>query len=531
MEEGRNQLRNRKTFDFIKAEMNQRIIPSKWIAAIIVMIGIFMALLDTTIVNIVLPKMMASLDADTYGIQWVVISYLIGAAISMTAVGWVGAWIGHRNTYILGLSLFIVMSLLCGQATSIRMMNISRFIQGIGEGLIVPIGMTIIYEVFPPGERGLAMGIYGLGASFAPALGPTIGGYLTEHLDWRWVFYINLPTGIVALVLSFFLLRETKPEEERPFPFDLTGFLLMAFSLGCLITFLSKGQEKGWFQSDYIFWLMVSFVIIFPLFIVTQQKNRHPLVDLRLFKERNFTLTIIAFVLFGVNLYAVMILMPFYLEKLKLYPTLTSGLVLLPGAIAAGISVVIGGILSDKWNPKYLLIGSLLCLGGVTFYLGGIDFYSPKSSVIGRHVLWSICLGFAFPSATALCLGDLPPEKVNMGSCIQNAIRLIGGSIGTALAVTILERRSDSYFESFSRYVNPGNIEAVTSLQRLMSYLHLRGTPDQSLLPKALKMLDLYASAQAYTYAIQASLKWMGIFAAAAAVVVLFLKVERKTNP
>jgi DHA2 family multidrug resistance protein len=472
--------------------------------------------------------MMASLDTDTYGIQWVVISYLIGAAISMTAVGWVGAAIGHKATYILGLSVFIAMSMICGQAKNIEMMNISRFIQGIGEGLIVPIGMTIIYEVFPPGERGLAMGIYGLGASFAPALGPTIGGYLTEQLSWRWIFYINLPVGIAALFLSFFLLRETKPEEEKPLPFDLIGFILMAVSLGCLITFLSKGQEKGWFQSDYILWLIVSFVVLFPLFIVTQLKTKHPLVDLRLFKERNFTVTIIAFVLFSMNLYALMILLPFYLERLKLYPTLTAGLVLLPGATVAGISTVFGGILSDKLNQKYLLVGALIGLGMATFYFGGIDFYTPKSTVIGRDILWCITLGFVFPPATALCLKNLPEEKVNMGSSIQNAIRLIAGCIGTALVVTILERRLDSYFESLARYVNYGNIEAISSLKRLMGYFHLRGTPDQSLIPKALRMIDLYTSSQAYAYAIQATMKWMALFAFFAALIALFLKMERK---
>ena len=508
--------------------MNQRTIPYKWTAALIVMIGIFMALLDTTIVDIILPKMMASLDTDTYGIQWVVISYLIGAAISMTAVGWVGAAIGHRTTYILGLAVFILMSIICGQATSIEMMNISRFIQGIGEGLIVPIGMTIIYEVFPAGERGLAMGIYGLGASFAPALGPTIGGYLTEQLSWRWIFYINLPVGIAALFLSFILLRETKPEEEKPLPFDLIGFILITGSLGCLITFLSKGQEKGWLQSDYIFWLIVSFAVLFPLFIVSQLKTRYPLIDLRLFKERNFSLTITAFVAFSINLYAIMIILPFYLERLKLYPTLTAGLVLLPGAAVAGIGTVLAGILSDKLNQKYLLIVALVCLGIATFYVGGIDFYTPKSTVIGRDVLWCLTLGFVFPPATAILLKDLPAEKVNMGSSIQNSVRLIAGSIGTALTVTILERKLDSNFESLARYVNQGNREAVTTLKRLMGYFYLRGTPDQALLPKALRMLDLHASSQAYSYAIQATLQWMGAFAFIGALIALFIRVGKK---
>ena len=188
---------------------------NKWLAACIVMIGIFIALLDATIVDIVLPKMMSSLNTDTYGVQWVVISYLTAAAIAMTSVEWLGAKIGHRNTYLAGLVIFTFFSILCGQATSIGFMNFARFMQGIGEGIIVPIGMTILCEVFPDEERGTALGVYGLGASCAPALGPTLGGLITEHLSWRWIFYVNVPIGIIGIFLTIMLLRETSPEHEK----------------------------------------------------------------------------------------------------------------------------------------------------------------------------------------------------------------------------------------------------------------------------------------------------------------------------
>ena len=238
---------------------------NKWAAAGIVMIGIFIALLDATIVDIVLPKMMSSLNTDTYGVQWVVISYLTAAAIAMTSVEWLGAKIGHRNTYLAGLVIFTFFSILCGQASSIGFMNFSRFMQGLGEGIIVPIGMTILCEVFPDEERGTALGVYGLGASCAPALGPTLGGIITEHLSWRWIFYVNVPIGIIGIFLTIVLLRETSPEHEKARSFDLPGFVFMAIAFGSLITFLSKGQEKGWLQSDYILGLITVFLISFPV--------------------------------------------------------------------------------------------------------------------------------------------------------------------------------------------------------------------------------------------------------------------------
>ena len=260
---------------------------NKWVAAGIVMIGIFIALLDATIVDIVLPKMMSSLNTDTYGVQWVVISYLTAAAIAMTSVEWLGAKLGHRNTYLVGLIIFTFFSILCGQANSITLMNISRFMQGIGEGIVVPIGMTILCEVFPDEERGAALGVYGLGASCAPALGPTLGGFITEHLSWRWIFYVNVPIGIIGIFLTMVLLRETSPEHEKARSFDLPGFLTMAIAFGSLITFLSKGQEKGWLQSDYILGLIAVFLISFPLFIVIQFKRKEPLFDLRVFLHKS----------------------------------------------------------------------------------------------------------------------------------------------------------------------------------------------------------------------------------------------------
>lgn len=506
------------------------LIEFKWVTSFIVMIGIFMGLLDTTIVNIVLPKMIASLNTDTYGVQWVVISYLIGSAIAMTSVGWLGATIGHRNTYILGAIVFTILSVFCGQAKSIEMMNVCRFLQGIGEGIIVPIGMTMLFEVFPEEERGLAMGIYCLGASFAPALGPTLGGYITEHLNWRWIFYINLPIGLITIALSMFFLKETKPDDEKTWPFDTTGFILMAIAFGSFIAFLSKGQEKGWMQSDLIMWMIVIFAVSFPLFLLVEIKSEHPLIDLSIFKHRNYTFSFLALTFFSITLYAIFFLGPMFLERLKQFPTLTAGLILLPGALTSSVAVIASGILCDKINPKMILLAALFFLIFATFNLGLIDINTTKEIFRWKYIYWGSVMSAVFPPATVIGLAILPQHKVGMGSCLQNVTRLLFGSVGTALATTILERRADKYFESFGNYLNPGNITATTTINKLMGYLHYHGTPELLLKKKALKLLCLHLEQVSYSYAFQAAICWMSVFVAIGFVFAIFIKSTKETQ-
>ena len=503
---------------------------SKWTTAFIVMIGIFIGLLDTTIVEIVLPKMMASLDTDTYGIQWAIISYLLGAAIAMTSVSWIGSVIGHRYTYLAGIIVFTVFSAICGQVTEMTSMTVARFFQGVGEGIIVPIGMTMICDAFPDEERGMALGIFGLGASFAPALGPTIGGYITEHLTWRWIFYINIPMGLLAVILTIFVLRETGSAKEKPRRFDLPGFLTMSVAFGSLITFLSEGQEKGWLQSDYILLLVATFFISMPLFLIIELKSKEPLFDLRIFCDRNFSLSMVSMFLFSLCLYGVFFLMPMYLVKFKQFTTLTAGLTMLPGAFMAGIGVFAGGFMADKYNPKRLFIVSSILMVIATYYLGTLNLDSERSLIIILYIFWNLPMAFNFPPIQAIGLNSLPKEKLNLGSCGQNVSRLLAGSVGTAITVVILERRADAFFESLGMSINYGNIAAMNALRQLSAFLYYRGTPQLIIERKALKIMELYTTAKAYSYAFQSALHWMAIFVFVAILCGLFIRSAKKNN-
>ncbi|MFN3599066.1 MAG: DHA2 family efflux MFS transporter permease subunit, partial [Aquificaceae bacterium] len=299
------------------------------------MVGVFMAILDTTIVDIVVPKMMAPLSTDLYGVQWVITAYMTAAASSILLVEWLEGIMGLKSVFLLGLFLFTTSSFFCGQAQSLEWMIASRTVQGFGESLIVVSAEALLFSAYAPEKRGLAMGIYGLGVSFAPALGPTLGGWITEHIDWRWIFYINLPIGIFNFTLAFFFLKDYKPVYRIRLNF-ISYFFLTIATVSLLIV-LSRGQKEGWFSSDFIFYLSLISLFSFLLFSLSELLSKNRLVDVSIFRIKEFVIAfwVYCFVL-GFSMYQVFYLIPLYFEKLKGYTTLQAGLAILPMALTIG---------------------------------------------------------------------------------------------------------------------------------------------------------------------------------------------------
>jgi DHA2 family multidrug resistance protein len=503
--------------------------PGKWAVAGIVMIGVFMTLLDTTIVDITLPKMLAELCTDTLGIQWVVITYMVGAAISMASAGWLGDRIGRKYTYILGMILFTISSMVCGQAWSLASMNTARLIQGLGEGLVVPIGMAILYKAFPEKEHGLAMGVYCLGASFAPALGPTLGGLLTEHFTWRWIFYVNLPTGLIGLFLAFTFLPRESPNKTLSAKFDLVGFALLTAWVSALIIFLAKGQEWEWLGSDLMLFLIAAFAVSLAAFIVWELRCPHPLTDLRLFRHSTFSLTSIIVFLFSITLYGGLFLLPLYMERLRLYPTLTSGLVFLPGSLAMGFGVIIGGILSDKWDARKTLIIGMVALTVTTYRLMAVDLYTDKyTQAFDLYLWWGASAGFILPAATLIGFSVLRSDEINMGSSLQNMSRLIAGSIGTSIVATLLERRSEAFFDSLTQGLTYANPVYRMTWQRIYNSLD-QGLPAGPLFlrERSNELLQLYIQANASAYSFQSCFIYLAIFSAVGCLLLFWVKYEK----
>ncbi|QWK19438.1 MAG: DHA2 family efflux MFS transporter permease subunit [Hydrogenobacter thermophilus] len=432
------------------------------------MMGVFMAILDTTIVDIVVPKMMAPLSTDLYGVQWVITSYMMAAASGILLVESLERYVGLRNVFISGLFLFTVASFLSGQAPSLDWMIASRSLQGFGEALIVVSAEALLFSAYPPEKRGLAMGIYGLGVSFAPALGPTLGGYITEYINWRWVFYINLPVGIINLVLALSFLPNYKPQNAHG-RLNLVSFLFLSSATVFLLITLSKGQQYGWWNSDFILYTSLVSLFSFLLFFLSELASKEPLIDYSIFSIREFVVAILVYyLLLGFSMYQVFYLIPLYYENLKGIDTLMTGIHILPLALAIGFSSPIAGVLGDKKGEILSLsIAVLTYLYAVLFVMPQFNYFTPAWESSLKMILLGIGMGFFFAPITNLALKKLG-EKTTLGVSLMHYIRFVGGSFGTAIATNDLQR---FMWESFQKTSEVQSYNAVN--QYLLSLFHL----------------------------------------------------------
>lgn len=435
----------------------------------IVMSGAFMAILDTTIVDIVVPKMMGPLQTDLYGVQWVITAYMIASAVMLILSEWLDKVFGLRKVYILGIILFTTSSFFCGQAQNIDTMIISRVFQGIGEALIMATAQTILFSVYPEEKKGLAMGIFGLGVSFAPAIGPTLGGYITEYLNWRWVFYINIPVGIFTVLLALFYLPETSMVRQKVKLNFVSYFLLSIFTISLLIL-LSKGQQLGWFMSDFIFYLGIIAALSFLLYILSEILSKEPLIDFRIFLIKEYFVGFsVFFLLLGFSMYQVFYLLPLYYENLKGLPTFEAGIHILAFAIFIAVFSPVAGILSDRWNERYVLyLATTLYLITSLFIIPTIDYYTPATKVAIMTVPLGISMGMFFAPVTTLALRKLK-EKTSLGTGLMHYGRFVGGSFGTAIATNDLYKHQWEHFEGINTMQNLSYIQQF--LEMVESYM------------------------------------------------------------
>jgi MFS transporter, DHA2 family, multidrug resistance protein len=501
-------------------------IKHRWTIATVATAGTFMAVLDTTIVDIALPKMMSTFEVDLYKIQWVLISYFLGSILSMCCAGWLTNHQGSRNAFLAGLAVFTAFSVTCGMAPNIESMNIARFLQGVGEGFILPTALIILYETFPPNERGVAMGFYGLGILFAPAIGPSFGGFITEHLSWRWIFYINIPVGIVALIVGWMRFPRQERTREK-IPFDWPGFILMLAAFTSLILITTKGQEKGWLQSNYIITLLIVFAASFPLFIMWQLSTPRPLLDLRVFRDRNFSLCVIIACLSIVTVYGIWILLPVYIERLRGISTFTAGLILLPGAIASAFAIMAAGALSDRGDPRVVLFVTLMA-GAAACFLYTTDLYVSKQQMGWEYAVWMIFVASQYPPINSINLANLPDSLLNMGSTIFNVVRMLFGSIGTAYSTSLLQSKMATNYTILSAKVNYG--EPATRQLIVEQMGSQPGQVTSTTIASIKAVLSQYITANATAYSFEGVFQVLGIWMAVCLLFAIFLVKPRRTE-
>ncbi|AAC07127.1 MFS transporter [Aquifex aeolicus] len=450
------------------SEFYEKISPSQRIfLTVSLMVGVFMAILDTTIVDIIVPRLTGPLSTDLYGVQWVITSYMTAAATGILLVEWLESRIGLKKVFLIGLFLFTTSSFFAGRANSLEWMITARTFQGFGESLIVVSAEAMLFSAYPPYKRGLAMGIYGLGVSFAPALGPTLGGWITELIEWRWVFYINIPIGIINFVSALFFLPEHKPKHSVSLNF-ISYFFISVATVSLLIV-LSKGQQHGWFSSDFIVKMSFLSLFSFLFFLLSEMLSRNKLVDPEIFKIKEFTIAFLVYcLLLGFSMYQVFYLLPLFYERLKGLPTFEAGLHILPLALAVGISSPIAGVISDKVSERLpLFIAVVLYLYASFFILPKFNYYTPSWESAFKLIILGIGMGFFFAPITNLALKKLG-DKTTLGVSLMHYIRFVGGSFGTALATNDIQRYM---WENFQRSTEIQNERILSEFLEKISWL------------------------------------------------------------
>ncbi|MGC8615948.1 MAG: DHA2 family efflux MFS transporter permease subunit [Desulfurella sp.] len=440
---------------------------NKWIVTITVMIGTIMSSLDTSIVNVAIPYIQGSMGASLEQITWVSTGYLLSNTIIMPIIALLSSRFGRKNFYMFGIALFTLGSALCGIAWNLYAIVVFRIIQGIGGGVLIPIAQAILREVFPKEEQGMAMGIYGMGVVMGPAIGPTLGGWLIDRYSWPWIFYINLPIGIVALIMVNIFIEDPEFLIREKSKIDFLGLIFMAIGFGTLQIFLADGENKDWFTSQYITHLAIIAGAGIIFFVIRELTIKKPAVNLRILKNINFTLGTLLGGVLGMGLFASLFVLPVFLQNLLGYTAFDAGVAMVPRSLAMALMMPIGGKLFNKLGPKILVSFGLILVIISFFQFANLNLNASFWDIFIPQFLQGSGFGFIFVSVSTSALITIEKSDLTFATSIYNVFRLITGSIGVALAATYVDRGTNAYYSVLTQNVSMFSRNTLEYIARL----------------------------------------------------------------
>lgn len=444
-----------------------------WIIAASVMLATFMEVLDTSVANVALPHIAGNLSATPEEATWVLTSYLVANAIILPATGWLTTVFGRKKFLIVCIGIFTVASALCGAANSLGMLILARILQGAGGGALQPIAQSVLLESFPPEKRGSAMALYGLGVVVAPIIGPTLGGWITDNYSWRWIFYINLPIGILAAFMANMFVEDPPYlKNQKPGRIDYIGFGLMALGLAALEITLDLGQQDDWFSSSRIIFTSVTCAVMLFSFVLWELYGTdEPIVNLRIFKNRNFAVGTVLIACVGVVLYGSTALLPLFLQTLLGYPAVVSGLAVSPRGVGSVISMLVVGRLIGIVDGRYLIVFGFSVLAYSTYMLTGINLEITNANILYPIIFSGFALGFVFVPLTTMTMGTLSNEQLGNAAGIYNLMRNAGGSIGIAAMTAFLARGGQAHLAQLISHLTPYDAAFQQMFQSIQSGL------------------------------------------------------------
>jgi DHA2 family multidrug resistance protein len=424
-----------------------------WLVAVAVMFATFMEVLDTTVVNVSLPHIASSMSATTDEATWALTSYLVANAIILPMTGWLAGRFGRKNLLLLSTTGFTLASFLCGAAPNLALLVIFRIIQGATGGALQPLSQAVLLESFKPEERGRAMGFWAIGIVVAPILGPVVGGWLTENYSWRWVFYINLPVGIVATVMTRLFVFDPPYLRRESQGIDYWGMGLLVVGIGALQFVLDKGQQEDWFASTMITMLAIVSVVALVALVVYELRTPHPIVDLRLFKDRTYSVGVFLMTVLGFALYGSLVLLPIMLQTLFGYSSLAAGEAMAPRGIGSLFMMPLAGVLTAFIDPRKLLTAGLVVGGFTMLWMGNLNLEAGYWDFAWPQLLQGLGLSLLFVPLTTVSMATISPERMGYATSLFNLMRNIGGSIGIAVTGTMLARRRQVFGSLLGEHV------------------------------------------------------------------------------
>lgn len=448
---------------------------NKWLVAITVMLPTLIEIVDTSVVNVSLDHIRGSLSAGIDESTWTITSYLVSNAIIIPMTGWLSRLFGRKRYLIFSISMFTLSSLLCGSAWNLQSLVFFRILQGIGGGALQPISQSILLETFPPRQHGMAMAIFGIGIMFGPIIGPLLGGWITDNWSWHWIFFINIPIGIISILMVLFFIVDPPYMKRLKMKIDYWGLAFLAIGLGCLQIVLDKGQREDWFSSSFITWLSLTSLVSLVLFVIVEFFAKHPIVNLKAFKNLTFSTGNVVMFFAFFNLLGSIVLLPIYLQTLMGYTATLAGLVLGPGGIATLIAMPIAGRLVTKINPKAILAFGIIMAAYSTYLMSQFNLLTDFNTIIWPRVVLGVGMGFLFIPLTTLTMSSIRKEDMGNASAIYNLLRNLGGSFGVAFVTTMLARRAQLHQVHLVEHLTPFNTSYQLTLSRVDQFLQHMG--------------------------------------------------------
>jgi MFS transporter, DHA2 family, multidrug resistance protein len=449
-----------------------------WLVAIAVMASTFMEVLDTTVVNVSLPHIAGSLSATTDEATWALTSYLVANAIILPMTGWLANFFGRKRLLLVSVIGFTAASFLCGLAPTLPLLIVFRCIQGACGGGLQPLSQAILMEVFPPQDRGKAMGFWGLGIVVAPMLGPVLGGWLTDSYSWRWVFYINVPIGIVAVFLTTIFVFDPSYIKRSTAKIDFWGMGYLALGISCLQIMLDKGQELDWFGSNFIRVLSIFAIGALAAFVIRELTTEHPIVDLSIFKIRTYATGVFLMTVLGFVLYGSTVLVPLLLKTVLGYPALNAGVAMLPRGLGSFIAMPVVGAMMSRVRPRYMLVGGTLLGSFAMFRLAHLNLDVGYWNFFWALIWQGVGMGLMFIPLTTITNDPIPLERMGNATSIFNLMRNIGASIGISMVLAIQTRHAQMHVNSLTANVTPSNLQAQGMVNGIKSMMMAQAGAD-----------------------------------------------------